>query len=84
MPVEVFRVKKKKRKKLAEASADENFSNNEVEKIHCARCNGEEETCGAMMLIQTRARKLKESKNQRDLTVAESIPVRGPESEYCI
>ena len=48
---------------MVEASADDNFSNNEEEKIQCARCNGEEETCGAMMLIQTRARKLKERKD---------------------
>ena len=82
MPDEVFRVKKKKKKKLTEASADENFSNNEVEKIQCARCEGEEETCGAIMLIQTRARKLRESKNQEDLSVAESIPVRGPGSKH--
>ena len=34
------------------------------------------------MLIQTRARKLKERKDQRDLTVAESIPARSPESEH--
>ena len=60
LPDEVFRVKKKKRKKLTEASADENFSNNEVEKIQCARCEGGGETCGAIMLIQTRARKLRE------------------------
>ena len=52
---------------MIEASADENFSNNEIEKIQCARCEGEEETCGAIMLIQTRARKLRESKNQGDL-----------------
>ena len=43
-----------------EASADDNFSNNEEEKIQCARCHGEEDTCGAMMVIQTRARKLKD------------------------
>ena len=63
LPDEVFRVQRKKRKKLVEASADDNFSNNEEEKMQCARCHGEEDVCGAMMLIQTRARKLKERKD---------------------
>ena len=84
-----------------EASADDNFSNNKEEKIECARCHGEEDTCGAMMLIQTRARKLKERKDdsiegettdhssiapdrkdQRYLTMAESIPIRSPERKH--
>ena len=63
LPDEVFRVQRKKRKKLVEASADDNFSNNEEEKMQCARCHGEEDICGAIMLIQTRARKLKERKD---------------------
>ena len=101
LPDEIFRVQRKKRKKLVEASVDDNFSNNEEEKMQCARCHGEEDICGAMMLIQTRARKLKERKDdstegettdhssiapdrkdQRDLTMAESIPIRSPESKH--
>ena len=62
LPYEVFRVQRKKRKKLVEASADDNFSNNKEKKMQCARCRGEEDVCGALMLIQTRARKLKEKK----------------------
>ena len=63
MPDETFKVQKKKRKKLADASANENFSNKEEVRMQCARCNGEEDTCGAMMLMKTRARKFKEREN---------------------
>ena len=63
LPDEVFKVQKKKRKKLAETSAKDTFGNNKQVKLQCARCLGEEDVCGAMMLIQTRSRGRKERKD---------------------
>ena len=42
--------------------SNDNFSNNEEVRMQCERCNGEEDICGAMMLIQTRAKKTERKK----------------------
>ena len=56
LPDEIMKVERKKANELAEAGAQESFGNNEVEKLQCMRCIGDETDCGTLMLVRTRSK----------------------------
>ena len=59
--------------------SNDNFSNNEEVRMQCTRCNGEEDTCGAMMLMKTRARKLKERQDSSKKGDSTDYPSIAPD-----
>ena len=53
---------------------EESFGNNEVEKLQCMRCSGDETNCGAVMLVRTRSKTVAK---QRDDSGGESLDGPG-------
>ena len=63
LPDEILKVQKKKKRVLADASAQDSFGNKEKSRLQCVRCFGEEDEGGTVMLVQTRSKGLIEGED---------------------
>ena len=53
MPDEILKVERKRAKNLVDAGPQESFGNKEEERLQCLRCQGDETSCGTVMLVRT-------------------------------